>query len=432
MNPPSLASRSWPDSSSGPGAAPGALIGSNLRSAYFCAVAFLLGLLHPWSISLVGQLPVGELVILALLGQTLLWIVMTSRLPQIPSPRVICFFSLAQVIALLSYIASDLYRESLPIDMIRGWVRMFFLLADLLGFAILFGAEPRVLAWRQFGFGLSFLQVFVVPPLFDDYWKFGFGMPLTVLVVLAAPYFGGCVGTLVALVIAGGVHTALAFRSAGAACWVIAGLLALRYLPSQLRKVVLVTGLAALLVASPRIVAHTFTSKSARANPSNIERGAMLQAAWEGFISSPLIGQGSWFSKSNVTDNFVLIRHEGAQENHGTIGFEETDVEAVSIHSQLLSAMAEGGIFGATFFFFYGLALLWGIWHSLVVAPWSWLVPTRLFLFVMYFWDLLMSPFSGPVRLNIGLATVLVAMCVRESRQASVAAAFRSNPVPAS
>ena len=94
--------------------------------------------------------------------------------------------------------------------------------------------------------------------------------------------------------------------------------------------------------------------------------------------------------------------------------------------------MAEGGIFGATFFIFYGLALLWGIWHSLVVAPWSWLVPTRLFLFVMYFWDLLMSPFSGPVRLNIGLATVLVAVCVRETRQARVAAAYRSNLVPAS
>ena len=430
MNPPSFASPSWPDHSSVTGEAPRATSGWNLRSLYFCGLAFLVGLLHPWTISLVGQLPIGELVILFLIGQTLLLTALTARLPALPSPRVLCFFAAVQVIALLSYVVSDLYRGSLPVDMIRGWSRMVFLLADMFGFAILLGADPRAFAWQQAGFGFSFIQVILVPPLFGDYWKFGFGFPLTALALMAVPYFSGraaIAGTLATLVGLGGLHTAMGFRSAGGACWVIAALLALRYIPLRLRQGMMLAGMAAIVIASPHMVAHTFTSESARANRSNIERGAMLQAAWEAVSESPLIGQGSWFSKSNVTDNFVLIRRAAAQENRGSIGFDESDIEEVAIHSQILASLAEGGIFGGMFFICYGLGILWGIWHTLGAAPWSWLLPTRLFLFVTSFWDILMTPFSGPIRLNIALVAVLVCVCWSERRQSSVITAFRTS-----
>jgi O-antigen ligase len=258
-------------------------------------------------------------------------------------------------------------------------------------------------------------MVFLVPPLFGDYWKFTFGFPVTVLVVMAIPYFfrrAGTLASIVALGALGGLHMFMGFRNAGGSCFVVGALLMLRYLPLRPRQALMLAGFVAILIASPRMVAHTFTSKSARANRSNIERAAMLQAAWEGFARSPLIGQGSWFSKSNVTDIFMDIRRENSMENAGSIGFDDVDV--VTIHSQILMSLAEGGLFGGAFFFFYGLGLLWAIWYTLGEAPWSWLLPMRLFLFVANFWDILMSPFSGPARLNIALVTVLIAVCWEE------------------
>jgi hypothetical protein len=421
MNQRSIASPSWPDGSPAAGVAPQVSRGWNLRSLYFCSIAFLLGVLYPWTVSLVGNMPIGELVVLFLLGQTLLAVVLTSRLPKIPSPWLLGFFGVAQIVAILSYVVSDLYRASLPVDMVRGWMRMFFLLADIIGLAILFGEEPRVLAWRQLGYGLSFVQVFFIPPLFGDYWKFGYGIPLTTLVVLVVPYIGGRIGSLAALACLGTLHTALGFRSMGAACFLNGGLIALRYLPLRVRQGLLLAGFAAFLIAIPRLVSDTFTSESGRSNRSNVERGAMLQAAWEGFVSSPLIGQGSWFSRSNVTDNFVLIRRQAAKETRNMVGFSDNDVEEVAIHSQILMALAEGGIFGAAFFVCYGLGIIWAIWYTLGEAPWSWLIPAQLFLLVAGMWDLLMSPFAGPVRLNISLITVLIAVLWSERR-------FRATP----
>jgi hypothetical protein len=39
----------------------------------------------------------------------------------------------------------------------------------------------------------------------------------------------------------------------------------------------------------------------------------MIGAAWQGFRESPFIGQGSWFSKSRVMDDFLVRRHEACK-----------------------------------------------------------------------------------------------------------------------
>jgi hypothetical protein len=116
-------------------------------------------------------------------------------------------------------------------------------------------------------------------------------------------------------------------------------------------------------------------------------------------------------------DEFLIIRTQNARLA-GVGGFADDDAEGLAIHSQLLVALAEGGIFGAAFFFVYGVALLWGLWFCLTDAPWEWDLPVRLFVLLIAFWNLLMSPFSGTHRVEIAMAVGLLLVLWRQREQA--------------
>ena len=61
----------------------------------------------------------------------------------------------------------------------------------------------------------------------------------------------------------------------------------------------------------------------------------------------------------------MVIRHEAAVAAHvGGFADANRDPGAVAIHSQLLVALAEGGLFGAAFFFLYGGALFWALYRN--------------------------------------------------------------------
>ena len=392
--------------------APG--VGRTLVLAY-CLAAFLIGLVRSWTIQLVGAMPVGELILLAVVGHAILWVALTSRLPApLPAPRLLAIFALCQGLALVSYIVTDLWRESAPVDMIRGWLRMVFVLIDLGGLALLLGATERTFAFIQLGASFSFLQLLITPPTFGEYWKFGFAYPVTTFVLLLAPRLLGYWAAPLSCLAVGVLNAFMDFRSLGAICIGIGGLLAIRALPKSARKAFMTAGAIGVLALSPWIFQKMFADTGGRADRSNVERLSMLSAAWEGFVESPLIGQGSWFSRSDLMDNFLLIRIEKAHAAGGGMQFKDDDFEGISIHSQILVTLAEGGIFGGLFFFAYGLGIIWAMWFALSDAAWHWTLPSRVFILATSFWDFWMSPFSGPVRVNIALTALLIALFWRE------------------
>ena len=395
--------------------APG--VGRTLAFTYCCA-AFLIGLVRSWTIQLVGAMPVGELILLAVVGHAILWMALTSRLlAPLPAPRLLAVFAFCQGLALISYIVTDLWRESAPVDMIRGWLRMIFVLIDLGGLALLLGATERTFAFLQLGASFSFLQLLITPPTFGEYWKFGFAYPVTTFVLLLAPRFLGYWAAPLSCLALGVLNALMDFRSLGAICIGIGGLLAIRALPRTARKALMIVGALGVLALSPWIFQKMFADTDGRANRSNVERLAMLAAALEGFTESPLLGQGSWFSKSDLMDNFLLIRSDKAHAAGGGMQFKDDDFEGISIHSQLLVTLAEGGIFGGLFFFAYGIGIVWAMWFALGDAAWHWTLPSRVFILATSFWDLWMSPFSGPVRVNIALTAILIALFWRQRIQ---------------
>ncbi len=389
--------------------------GSRIERAY-CVAAFLIGISCTTTINLVGAMPVGELVLLAVCAHAILTVAVSKRLPApAPAHRLLFLFAACQAVALASYVVSDIWRESTSIDMIRGWLRMIFVLIDIATLALVLGGSGKAFVWLQVGTALSCLQLLLGPPLFNDYWKFGFSLPVTAFVLLLAPRFFGYWGAVTGLASLGILHFHMDFRSLGAECLALGAALSIRLLPRKSRRLLLVVGSLLCIVVAPMAVAKMFeTSGSGRANRSNVERSAMIQAAWEGFTSSPLIGQGSWFSKSAVMENFLRIRAEKEEAAGGGMGFADDDFSGTAIHSQILVSLAEGGVFGGTFFFLYGLLIWWALCFALSEAPWHWTLPSRIFIVAGSFFNLWMSPFSGPARISIALTVILISLFWKE------------------
>src|SRR5580704_13599661 len=80
--------------------------------------SFLAGFFTVFTVSFVGEMPVGELVLMAAAGWAALCVVFNKTWPgPLLRSRFLWSLLIAQLIALGSYIFSDLYRHSFPLDM---------------------------------------------------------------------------------------------------------------------------------------------------------------------------------------------------------------------------------------------------------------------------------------------------------------------------
>ena len=407
----------------------------------FVALSFGAGLLAPFTVNLVGQLPVGELVFGAALGYLLLWTVLHHRVPGwLLKSRLLWTLLACQGLAFAGYVVADFYRGSSPTDIARGWARMVFLVMDILAVAFLFGGTPRRAQGResyvgfQWGFVLGgVLNALFGNVIFGDYWKFGYAFSVSIALLLIAPRFGFWVTQATCFGL-GVLHMALDFRSMGALCLALPFAMFLQRMP---RKQQLLALPVCLLLAFSA-VGYLYYSRSqseasaARGTRSDVERAAMLEAAWNGFTRSPFIGNGSWFSKSDVMTEFYALRYTKSLEA-GVGSFtegEEEDVKMV-IHSQLLVGLAEGGILGGLFFLAYGAMLFWALIYCTFGQPWHRYSAIYHFTLQESFWGLGMSPFSGMHRMLIAVSTGLVLMLWAERAAVKrAAAAERVDPDP--
>jgi hypothetical protein len=402
---------------------------------FYLVISFLLGFAGDFSIPLVGSMPISEFLLLGVLFHATLCIAVTRMLPApVPAPRVLLFFCACQLVAFGSYIVSDLWWMSAPIDFLRGWSRMAFLLIDVVAFALLFGATGRCFVVFEVGRIFGATKLLFVGPLFGDYWKFGFGPLVTVVALLVVPRFLGFWATFLACIGLGVLNSALGSRSHGAVCLLVGLLIFAHKLPRVLRKGLFIAATLLVIVTLPWTMDRMLGKTEGRANRSNVERSAMLQCAWEGFLGSPLIGNGSWFSRSQVWDNFLLIRSEREREVGGGLGFDARNFENVAIHSQILTTLGEGGLFGGTFFAALAAFSFWALWYCLTTAEWSWLMPIRLNVLIGTFWGIYMSPFSGAIRVNIAMGAALILLLWDERRNTKPSSArprnFRMNDIP--
>jgi len=380
--------------------------------------ALFAGVLTPFTVSLGGEMPLGELVLFSAAAWALL-IVALSHLWPGPLWRdpVFLGFMLCQALALSAYVVSDVWRGSDPHDFIRGWARMVFLAVDLAAVAYLVGCSALNFVVLLVGVQLGeVVKVLLQGALFGDVWKFGYALPVTVGALLLAGRFGlvasGCAAAAL-----GVLHFSLDFRSLGMLCLLVAALVGVQAFPRATRAWIAPAGLACGLALGVLVYAHTRSDREGRRSTrSDVERAAMVVAALEAFRESPFVGHGSWFSRTDVMDNFMVLREEGAKLAGvgGFAGANEIEEESVALHSQLLVTLAEGGLFGAAFFIPYALGLVWALHDQVVVRAWTPFSALRHFVLSLALFHVFLSPFSGAHRVGIALAAVLVALIHRE------------------
>jgi hypothetical protein len=387
------------------------------------AAALVGGLLTAFTISIGGEMPVGELVLCVVFGWIVLCALVNGSLPaELPRTQLFRVLLACQVVAFAAYVVSDLYRHSTPHDIARGWARMVFLAIDIIGIAYLFGCSKMNLLLFMAGSLLGdSLHAVLFGALFGDMWKFGVGVPLTYLVLFLAALLSRPAFILAAFVMSA-VHFVLDYRSFGGLCLLAATATLLTMFPRgrrawMLAPAVVIVGLG---LAGYFLGHHDPGQRSTR---SDISRSSMMKAAAQGFESSPLIGQGSWFSRSEVFSNFMAIRAEVAKEEH-IGGFPEAhdDPGSVAIHSQILVALAEGGIFGAAFFLAFGAAVVFAIYRLVFVQDSSQFTGLYLLILMSALFNWFLSPFSGAHRVYIAIACGLI-LFLQPARPAQVLAA---------
>jgi hypothetical protein len=372
-------------------------------------VAFAAGLLTAFTVTFGGELPLGELVLIAVFAWVAFSSLVTGSIPsELPRTRLFRLLLVGQLVAFAAYVFSDIYRHSSLHDMGRGWARMVFLAVDIVSISYLFGCTRRNLLFLVAGELLGdALHAVAFGALYGDMWKFGLGVPMTYLAFFLASALGRP-ATIVAAFAMSAVHFIMDFRSYGGICLVAGAATLLTLFPRHIRSWLIVP---AVLVVVAGIGAYTYGHRNShsRSTRSDLSRTSMIIAATQGFLSNPVIGQGSWFSNSPVFDNFMQIRAESAKAEH-VGGFPEAteDPGTVAIHSQILVALAEGGVFGATFFLIFGAALTASIYRLTFVAGGSRFTGIYLLLLLSSLFNWFLSPFSGAHRVYIAVACGLI------------------------
>lgn len=355
-------------------------------------------------------MPVGEIVLLAVAGWAILCVVFNHAWPG-PFLENRFFWSLliAQAIALGAYVVSDLYRRSLPHDIERGWSRMILLAVDVVAVAYLFGRDRRIFLVFLLGQNLGDLShALIYGPLFGDMWKFGVSSPLVFFSLMVTPVAGSFLTMVVACGL-GVLNFVMDYRSLGGMCLLIGCLTFFQVIPRALRWWLAPFGAMIALVGIFWIYQDTQNNVT-RATRSDVERSAMVKASFDAIRESPFLGHGSWFSNTNVYEDFMIIRQQEARQAHvgGFAPPGEEDPDLMAFHSQILVALVEGGVFGATFFFVYGGGLFWELYNIIFVERWRYLTPIYTLVLLTALWNYFCSPFSGAHRVYIAMACGLM------------------------
>ena len=363
-------------------------------------------------VSIIGRLSIAELLLLSCLP------VLYHDARKNLYSRSVRTTLLLCILWLFGQIATDVLLGTPFDDYARGWSKIAFTLANLLGLIMLLGRSRRRMALFAAGLAIGgTLGYYFNPSIYSvaEPWKFGVGPPITWVVVLLSTWrYARGSRFQAAMLAAFGAVINLYFghRSLGGVCFLTALWLIKR--PDQgsdrtslLRHLVLL--LTLLGVGFSFLKAYEYSAKEGllgdRAQQivkwqSAGELGVMaggrgaLIASLQGIVESPLIGHGSWINGSELMSRATgILRQIGYETNSGFVGGDSQG----ALHSHVLGAWVEAGVLGAVFWIWVivlGVRSLGRLYSR--EEP---MIPLIAFAGLMLLWDISFSPYAGDHRL---------------------------------
>jgi hypothetical protein len=389
------------------------------------AVAFVATTLLGFDIDLGGRVFIGEFVLILVLP----WILLVRRdQPGIKVPVAILVLG---GLWLASQLIADLLADSASQDAIRAWSKIVLALVDVIALSLLLNSA-RVARFAVLGLCAGLLLAGAIsPPAGADFdpWKWEYGYPITVLVVLCTtiePIAKHRVVS-VALILGIGVANLLfGFRSLGLTCTLAAIVLAVRLtamnrgVPDWTRvRRARVLGIAALLLGGLLFVqAYGFAAGNGLLGPENRlkyeqEAGGALGllvggrveilVSAQAFADSPLFGHGAYAQDFAYVDLLA--------DRLQALGYPVSVPEdgRIPTHSYLLGSAVEAGVLGLLFWLAIATAGFRWLWMSFSAS--SPITALSVFLLMQLLWDVFFSPFNGAARVSFAL-TLAVALYV--------------------
>jgi hypothetical protein len=409
-----------------PRRSPGNAVGrSPIRLTGIGLLVFLCGALQPLTLNLVGEIYAAEL-LLPVAGLVAMFARDGDRAFR---ERLFWRFLLAIAVTLAGYVLSDLVRETRPDQYLRGWGRILILVTDFAFLCTLFRQDRRNLWWFALGMGVGgILHLRLIQHTPISIWKFGYAEPM-LLFAAATGWFLPIRLAAVWLGLLGLTSMWYDFRSFAAICFLLATYMWFRAArPSQplvggrkSLRLLIGGGLACALVMITLALTESGYSNNRRAE-SDAGRSAAFEVGLIAISRSPLIGYGSWTEDRDLAELYLkhYLEKRGVRDPNADAG------RHFAPHSQILQSWVEGGFLGAAFFIVLGYQLLRSAKWAALVRPVDMLTPLILYLLFSCAWNLLMSPFSAPHRIQIALGAAVIMLMDSEQRASRSAASKRT------
>ncbi|HWA93380.1 MAG TPA: hypothetical protein VG844_02175 [Terracidiphilus sp.] len=387
------------------------------------ALIVIIGLTSPFTIKIVGSLPLGEIVLLLSLPSLL---IMQGK-NAFGGRRNTVVVLIA--IWLLGQIVTDFYRNTDRYDWMRGQATIVFFLIDFICLAILTRENlvRKVAFLLAFAVGLIFAIRYQPNEMIRDYsWKFGYALPVTILVLLVASLFYRfriypiVLACFVLLIF---FNFIFSFRSEILFLFVTIVLVVpliperigrVRLLPPRksIARVFVLAGLA-VIGGGLSILSVNFIASAGlggrRAQEKNTEQleskqGLLLSGRPEILVSSqavldsPILGHGSWAKDPKYAEMLhdVEVRN-GVSTLDMQYILEETN-GLIPAHSQLMGAWVFAGIAGVPIWIYLFWISLKAVSKISLYRPA--LTPLYCWLFTSFLWAILFSPFGSTVRIT--------------------------------
>jgi len=362
-------------------------------------------------VQFIGRLFLSEILLLCMLPSLLL---VRGRLLFAPLPKKFILLGLAW---LLSQIVTDIVRNTPFEDWSRGWSKIIFLLLNFSAIYLYLNGKEKRFFFFASGIALGQALIYFFNPngyTEDDPWKFGYGMAITLLVVLASQIkvFKGRTFPPSPIIFGVGIlNFFMGFRSLGMICLLVAVYVAVKQSNLLGRKrmgrntiwllllwgIFMVYGITALYGYS---VNEGWLGDDALQKYSVQSSGnlgillggrAEILASSQAIIDSPVIGHGSWAKDRKYAD---LLAYALSQQGYDNAS--QSKVDLIPTHSYMIGAWVEAGIVGAVFWL-WALMLtaraLLATYNSNTV-----LLPLTAFVAFNLIWDIPFSPFGALAR----------------------------------
>lgn len=344
------------------------------------------------------------------------------------------FFLLA-FLWLFGQVTTDIFRATGFRDYIRGWAKIAFTLVNFAALYLLLYGHPRRLILYAVGMVVGGLIGYIINPglyAVDMPWKFGYGAPATLSLILLAVVIieHGRMGPYVAtgvLVGAAALNIFMGFRSLSGICFLAACYLFIRFQwglrvaneGTRVRQMLLI-GILLAIAGVGLFQMYDYSARSGLLGQDAKEKyeaqvsgeyGLLLGGRSEVLVSSraildsPFLGHGSWAKDEKYSSLLTELKRQA-----GYVAGEEDEEGLIPTHSHLLGAWVEAGLFGAIFW-----AWVLSLPVRVLLKPlreMDYLTPLMSFVAFLLVWDILFSPYGAERRFVTPYYVVVMMTCL--------------------